>query len=210
MNDDFAAERFNVPKLEVLDWIHDAGLRCAVHWWASRAARAPAAPVTEAGRVAARTLAPTLAELDSAVTRSGLAMATEPATLASHQLTRLSDLRSLMAGRFAQADVVFVDPDTGVGPSFSPKYILPDEIRVLTAHAHTLIYQHCGREHHDQTAARVRNLLGATTDLACWRRGTTKCIVVGISRTGAPSGELASRLQLTARLKPPSPWAPVP
>lgn len=208
MNDDFAAERFNVPKSEALDWLAHAGLTCGVHWWVSgNESRAPASPRTDAGRKAAETLAPTLAILNAALLKSRLVSCSNICQVPRGRDQRLASLRASLAAEFAKVDVVFVDPDTGISDRCLPNYVNRDEVAEIAKCHHTLIYQHCGHESAHKTVDRVFKQLGPDSSVGlkgveCWTRSPTPCVLVWVPRQ---SGKSASR-SVTRWFKPQLPW----
>jgi hypothetical protein len=191
MNDDYAAERFNVPKLEALDWLKQANLRCGLHWWvaAPAAAKRPvAAPQSAAGKVAAVTMAPTLADLDRKVLSSKLAIRTCLIPVATPRINQLPALAAMLAvgGSFRGVGAVFVDPDTGISRSKAAAYIHPDEIALLAAERHVMIYQHPQRKTIPQLAAHVRATLTTMAPplrgVECWTRTGTQSLIVWVPR----------------------------
>ena len=188
MNGDFTTERFNVPKLEALDHLRAKGLTIGVHWWAtSRATRVPARPRTVPGKAAGKTLAPTLVDFDVAVRQSGLVSASTAkkipgGTGLAAALPRASALNRVLANEFRDLDVIFVDPDTGVSPRFSPAYITPDEIALIVARHHALVYHHYRQVSRGTAADRLRQALERFDDVSLWSRSGAECLLVWVPR----------------------------
>lgn len=193
MNSDFACERFNLPKAEVLDRLVRSGRSFGVHWWTGTPNKRSPAYLTSVGRLPlGRVLAPSLSDLDWAVRKAG-AVATDMSLLPSNMGERYTQLKKSLVTTFRAADIIFIDPDTGirnVGPATYGKYILPCEVKVASQSKHLLIYQHLGRvidkkkDTPQRASRRVKKALGSLSlsGVRCWERSGVECIIVWVPR----------------------------
>jgi hypothetical protein len=159
-----------------------------IDWWFNQtSARAAAHLRSHRARRAGPVLAPQVSDFDRVCVQTGIAVATNFATVPVGQ--RPTDWLAERLENLKRASVIFIDPDTGIGKgSPAVRYIRPREVAEVARSHHALIYHHRPREGAERTKQRVDGLLKAVGlhGMEYLDRPRTECVFVWIPNQSSP------------------------